>query len=392
MKQLKYWLTIFLPILLYALPIGMLIAWLNFNQIWMLVVTVLLAGAAFALQKPLESMRIEARQDVEYDEFGRSKSKGDYSRLSKAERDQIDLQKTADMERVMNSSAIKKITKEGSVNPQQDMDKLIGLVPVKEKMREMVARMQFENEDRVLKGKQKKKEKGKDEIGSSMSGRHMIFYGSPGTGKTTVARILTGFLYQYGYIKKNKCVEVDGNFLKAGADTALKTELVIRQAYDGVLFVDEAYSLMEGDRSGKEAIATLIKQMEDNRDRFILILAGYTNEMKNLLNLNPGFESRIKEYLDFPDYDDQEMKDIFVSMARDSGFTVSDEALDAFGERVKKERRLRSFGNARTARNILDESIDRYSLNFVSGKLQKSDRYCLCGIDISKELKRSGFN
>ena len=389
MKQLKYWATIFLPILLYVLPVASLIAWLSFDNIFFLILTVILAVAAFALQKPLQAMRIEARQDVEYDEFGRSKSKGDYSRLSKAERDQIDLQKTADMERVMNSSAIKKITKEGSTQPQQDMDKLIGLVPVKEKMREMVARMQFENESRVLKGKQKSRDK--DEIGSSMSGRHMIFYGSPGTGKTTVARILTGFLYQYGYIRQNKCVEVDGNFLKAGADTALKTELVILQAYDGVLFVDEAYSLMEGDRSGKEAIATLIKQMEDNRDRFILILAGYTNEMKMLLNLNPGFESRIKEYLDFPDYGPQEMRDIFVSMAKDAGFTVSEEALEAFDERITKERRLRSFGNARTARNVLDESIDRHSLNFVSGKLAKSDRYRLCGIDISRELKRNGF-
>ena len=145
MKQLKYWATIFLPILLYVLPVASLIVWLSFDNIFFLILTVILAVAAFALQKPLQAMRIEARQDVEYDEFGRSKSKGDYSRLSKAERDQIDLQKTADMERVMNSSAIKKITKEGSTHPQQDMDKLIGLVPVKDKMREMVARMQFEN-------------------------------------------------------------------------------------------------------------------------------------------------------------------------------------------------------------------------------------------------------
>ena len=141
----------------------------------------------------------------------------------------------------------------------------------------------------------------------------------------------------------------------------------------------------------KEAIATLIKQMEDHRDRFILILAGYTGEMQILLNANPGFESRIKEYLDFPDYSEEEMREIFVMMAKQNGFTVAPDALESFNERVAKERRLRSFGNARTARNILDESIDHHSLNFVDGKLDKKDRYCLRGMDISRELKRNGF-
>ena len=98
------------------------------------------------------------------------------------------------------------------------------------------------------------------------------------THNTTIARIMAGFLYKYGYIKENKCIEIDGNFLKAGTESALKTELVIRAAYGGVLFIDEAYALMEsGDGSGEQVIATLIKQMEDNRDKFILIIAGYTN-------------------------------------------------------------------------------------------------------------------
>lgn len=236
------------------------------------------------------------------------------------------------------------------------------------------------------------KGKKKKEKSNSMSGRHMVFYGSPGTGKTTVARILTGFLYEYGYIKENKCVEVDGNFLKAGGDTALKTELVIRQSYGGVLFIDEAYSLMDAaDGSGQDAVAAIIKQMEDNRDRFILIMAGYTNEMKFLLEANPGFESRIKEYLDFPDYDDEEMREIFSLMAKQQGFSVQDDAFLAFDERIAKERMLKSFGNARTARNVLDETIDRHALNFVKHNIPADAKFSICMEDISRSLKRANL-
>ena len=381
MKSAKYYLIIFGNVLCLAVPGVVLVLAVYLKSVPVGAAGCILCALGLILSRILSNMRIEARREVEYDEFGLSKSKGNYERLSKAERNAIDIQKTAQMEQILNTSTIKKMTHEGSKDPQRDMDRMIGLGPLKEKMREMVARMEFDSHDKSRKNAE-----------NGISGRHMVFFGAPGTGKTTVARILTGFLYKYGYIKKNKCVEVDGNFLKAGIDTATKTELTVRQAYDGVLFVDEAYALMDsGDGSGKEAVATLLKQMEDHRDRFILILAGYTREMQALLSYNPGFESRIKEYLNFPDYSDEEMKQIFIMMAGENGFTVSSDALDSFVERIGKERRLRSFGNARTARNILDESIDRHSLNYVDGKLDKKDRYCLRGIDVSTELKRNGF-
>lgn len=386
MSKIKYTISIFLSMVFSVLPFaGMAVGYILGYNLWICVAIGFVCGLfMLATNKPLQRMRIEARKDVEYDEFGLSKTKGRYEYLSKAERDKIDLQKTADIERVMDSSAMGKMTKAGSVNPKQDMDNLIGLRPVKEKMEEMVARMQFEN----MENKNKKK----GEKTNSMSGRHMVFYGSPGTGKTTVARIITGFLFEYGYIKENKCVEVDGNFLKAGKDTALKTELVIRQAFGGVLFIDEAYSLMDStDGSGKEAVATLIKQMEDNRDRFILIMAGYTNEMQMLLNTNPGFASRIKEYLDFPDYDDAEMAEIFKTMANQQGYSVDISAYDAYFERLSKERKLKSFGNARTARNILDESMDKHALNYVRNVIPKSAVHTLCEPDISRSLKRTNF-
>ena len=177
--------------------------------------------------------------------------------------------------------------------------------------------------------------------------------------------------------------------MKAGSETATKTELIIRQAFDGVLFIDEAYVLLEsGDGSGEQAIATLIKQMEDNRDRFILIMAGYTDEMKQLLDANPGFKSRIKEYLVFPDYNDFEIKEIFVYMARKQEFIVDENTLDALEERISKERSLKSYGNARTVRNILDEAIDKHALNYLNHIISSDDKYKICECDINRNIKR----
>jgi stage V sporulation protein K len=331
---------------------------------------ILLAVGIF-LQKPLQEFRVKSRRDVEYDEYGLSKSKGHYEYLSKAERDQIDLQNTAAMERLLNTTTIKKMTKKGPEDPMKELDEMIGLEPVKQTIKEMVARMEFEAEEN-------KKKKKKDRVNLALSGRHMCFTGSPGTGKTSVARIMTSFLYKYGYIKENKCIEIDGNFLKAGTESALKTELVLRQAYGGVLFIDEAYSLMDSsDNSGEQVIATLIKQMEDQRGKFILIIAGYTNEMKRLIDMNPGFESRIKEYLHFPDYNAIEMRDIIRYMANKHDFVIDMNAYDVYDALVARERRLKSFGNGRTARNILDKAIDKHTLNLATGVLTQDDRYCL---------------
>lgn len=388
MKHLKYAAAILLSSIFTITPfvgVGIIV---YFRTIPAIIIGAILILSKFVLNEPLQKMRVETRRSVEYDEFGRSKSKGIYENLSKKERDLIDLQKTADMERVMSSVDMKKRTKKGSENPRQDMDRLIGLGPVKQKMTEMVARMEFEMSTDENRNKKKPK---KQMNSTSMSGRHMVFYGSPGTGKTTVARILTGFLYQYGYIRENKCVEVDGNFLKAGADTGLKTELTVRHAFGGVLFIDEAYSLMDDPYAGRAAIAELLKQMEDNRDRFILILAGYTKEMKALLMQNPGFESRIKEYLDFPDYDEREMKDIFIMMAGEQQFAVASDALDAYADRIAKERKRTTFGNARTARNILDEAIDKHAFNFVNGVINEQDKFMIRSVDISRNIQRNNF-
>lgn len=345
-------------------------------------------------KQPLKNMYQKAVQDNEYDEFGRSKKKS-YANLTRREREEMDLQKAAQMEQLLSTSVLKKITKKGSQNPEKDLQELIGLQSVKTKVTEMAARMEFERETDSGRKRKEKRQYG-------ANGRHFVFYGSAGTGKTTVARIIAGFLYKYGYIKENKCVEVDGNFLKSGEMSDAKTKLLIQQAYGGVLFIDEAYAIIDGGSDyGKAVIATLIKEMEDNRGKFTVILAGYKNDMKRLLDANEGFKSRIKEYLEFPDYNNEEMKKIFESMAHASGFAVSLGAIENFSVRCEKERKLPSFGNGRTARNILDEAIDRHALNYGQGKLTRTEngitygnaenKFMLCACDVSTSVNRAAL-
>lgn len=343
-----------------------------------------------------------AMMDNEYDENGVSKKKK-FENLTRKEREAMDLQKASIMESLLPSSVMDKIIKKGSENPEKDLDELIGLYSVKTKVTEMVARMRFESET----ADESKGKKGNAvQQNNSMSGRHFCFFGSAGTGKTTVARIMTGFLYKFGYIKENKCIEIDGNFLKAGAESADKTRLIIQKAYGGVLFIDEAYTIIDGNGGyGKEVVATLIKEMEDNRDKLTVIIAGYKADIKRLLDSNEGFKSRIKEYLEFSDYNTDEMKQIFEAMAHSKGFAVSGEALDNFEIRCERERKLSSFGNGRTARSVLEETLDRHAVNYGNNVLSRTivnddgmeekitdkaqNRFILCGCDVSTQPNKA---
>ena len=375
MKTLKYNLLYLLVILLSIISVvipllGIYLFLTNFSETKQVNILYLSFLIPLLFTKLLFEARIKLRNIVDYDEFGVSKKYGKYARMSAKEKKVIDMQKMADMERILSSSQIKKLTHKGSEDPYKDMKKLIGLRNVKDKMNEMVARMEFERSSKKM----------------QISSKHMAFLGSPGTGKTTVARIMTGFLYQNKYIKKNKCVEVDGNFLKSStsADTAIKTELIIREALGGVLFIDEAYALIEGsDGIGEQAVATLIKAMEDRKGEFVLILAGYTNEIKKLIQSNPGFESRIKDFMVFQDYNNEELKEIFVDMARDNNFVVDANALDKLEERFERERNLSSFGNGRTARNILDECIDKHAFNFKNKEIGIADKFRITEKDVN---------
>ena len=248
-------------------------------------------------------------------------------------------------------------------DPYQELDELIGLEQVKEEVRSLAnfVRLQKQREAKGLK--------------TPKMSYHLVFYGSPGTGKTTGARIVGRIYKDLGVLKSGHTVETDRGGLVAQyvGQTAAKTDMVIQKALDGVLFIDEAYALVPegGNHSdyGQEAIATLLKRMEDHRDRLVVIIAGYKDEMHRFIDSNPGLQSRFNRYIDFPDYSPQELVDIFKLHLKKNQYTM-----DAEAEKVLKQRmefavahKDKHFGNARYARNIFERSIQQQA-NRLAGK------------------------
>ena len=313
----------------------------------------------------LNKFRQKARTASKYDKYGRLKQFGNYEKMSVQEQKEFDKQRMKDMERLLPTTMVREMTKRGSANPDQDLQDLTGLQSVKQKVEEMEARMEMERRD-------KKKNK------QTEMSRHMVFFGPPGTGKTTVAAIMTAYLKKYGYIQDNRFMIANGSFF-SGAESSKKVDAVVQRAFGGVLFIDEAYAMMQG-MNGDEAVSALLSQMEDNRDKFVLIMAGYEDEMKDLLRSNPGFLSRIAEFLYFENYSIGELLSIFKGMAKKEGYTVSEDGEDEFRIVVSQAMKERSFGNARTCRSILDKSISRHCLNIK--KAGKKDDYVLTEDDI----------
>ncbi len=234
----------------------------------------------------------------------------------------------------------------------EEMDNLVGLDAVKKDIHSMI---------NFLKVCQLRKERG---LKAPELSHHMVFSGNPGTGKTTIARLLSKMYKQIGLLENGQLVEVDRSGLIAAyqGQTAIKTAEVVQSALGGVLFIDEAYSLVQEDNDsyGKECIATVLKAMEDHRDKLVVIVAGYDDLMNKFIESNPGLKSRFNKYVHFPDYTGEEMEKIFLLQCKSNGYKLEEEAQKIIREVFDKmyEMRNENFGNGRTVRNTFEKVIN----------------------------------
>lgn len=242
---------------------------------------------------------------------------------------------------------------------QNELDSLVGLQSVKRVVGEIQAFALIQKYRKTL------------QLACEPMVLHTIFTGNPGTGKTTVARLFSRMLKEIGILQKGHTVEVERADLVAQyiGQTAQKTREVLKQASGGLLFIDEAYSLARGGERdfGKEAIDTLVKAMEDQRDNLVVVLAGYPRPMEQFLEANPGLRSRFPVIISFPDYSDLELYKIAQSMLEKREYTLTSQAQQ---DLVRHIRRLRqgdpiSFGNARAVRNLVEQLIRRQAVRLV---------------------------
>lgn len=263
----------------------------------------------------------------------------------------------------------------------KELDQLVGLEKLKKLIYELYAFLMI---------RKLREEKG---LMNSPHMFHMIFKGNPGTGKTTVARVFGKLFKEMGMLEKGHLVEVEradlvGEYI---GHTAAKTREIIRKAIGGVLFVDEAYSLIRGGEKdfGKECIDTLIKSLEDNRNQLIVILAGYNEEMERFLASNPGLPSRFPINIEFEDYTIQELSDIADAMCKEQAYLLNPDAKFLLRRNIEKEIRegITLFSNARYVRNLIEKAIRRQAIRLLeSPGLQDYSR------DMLMELKGEDFN
>jgi hypothetical protein len=235
-----------------------------------------------------------------------------------------------------------------------ELDALIGLRRVKREIHRQVALLRVEKL-RVDAG-----------LRSPTLTRHLVFTGNPGTGKTTVARLVGGIYQALGLLSRGHLVEVDRSELVAGylGQTATKTADVVASAAGGVLFIDEAYSLTgggSGDQYGQECVDTLVKEMEDRRDDLVVIVAGYPAPMATFIAANPGLASRFRTTIDFEDYTDDELVAIVEHLAEGADYELEPPAVERFREVLGRTPRGSSFGNGRFARNALEAAIGHHA-------------------------------
>lgn len=261
-------------------------------------------------------------------------------------------------------------------NGEKALAELIGLESVKEDVIAML---------NILKVNEMRKKEGLKPLNIS---KHMVFTGNPGTGKTTVARIIAQIYKENGLVSQGQLVETDRSGLVDTiiGGTAQKVKNKVEQALGGVLFIDEAYSLAKSESSldfGHEAIATLVKLMEDNKDDLVVIVAGYKNEMKHFIESNPGLNSRFKKQIEFPDYTPEQMQEIFMKMVEADGGVLADDAVAPLLEIWEASKSDPMFGNGRGVRNVYEQVLANQATRVVNkGKFAKRTLTTIRKVDI----------
>ncbi|MBR0049961.1 MAG: AAA family ATPase [Prevotella sp.] len=257
------------------------------------------------------------------------------------------------------------------------LDGLVGLSAVKKEISNLAAFLNLQ----IRRGES-----------NTFQGKHYVFTGNPGTGKTTVARIMADVFKTLGIVARGQLVEADRSKLVAGysGQTAIKTNQLIDTALGGVLFIDEAYTLKsnDGDSFGAEAIDTLLKRLEDDRGKFVCIVAGYTDQMHDFIDSNPGLKSRFTQTIHFDDYSPDELTEIFLNLAKEKKFIVDEETSASIHRQFEQLylRRDKNFGNAREARRIFNEAIEKQSQRLVGlmsdPSLKEEDMYKILPADL----------
>ncbi|HEX4982431.1 MAG TPA: AAA family ATPase [Ilumatobacteraceae bacterium] len=247
-----------------------------------------------------------------------------------------------------------------------ELDELIGLDHVKEEIRRLTSLLRIQR-IRVER-----------DLPTVETSHHLVFTGNPGTGKTTVARLLSQIFRTLDVVTKGHLVETDRSQLVAGyvGQTAARTRAVLESALGGTVLIDEAYALARGGENdfGLEAIDTLVKFMEDHRDDLAVVAAGYPEEMRKLIEANPGLESRFTRTVDFPDYTDQELVAIFDSMSSKKRYHLDDDARRTLTALVAAEPRTRGFGNARFVRNVFEQAVSLQALRLATVEQPTDDQ------------------